>query len=262
MAVVVDCHAHIRGPFPDRADPWEEDRLLLEACDALGIDVAVVSHLGTGRPASPEGFREVNRKMLAGLKEFRGSFWGYCYVNPGWTREALEEIEYCMAADEDCIGIKLYNEYRMTDPVVRPVIEKSVQLGVPILQHAGYSEVNRSQQPNISTAADVAEVGRSYPGAKLIVAHLGGGGDWEWAIRAVAEAPANVGADISGSVVEDGLVEYAVQLIGPERLYFGCDMSMTAGMGKLMYSGISEEARRKIRAESFLRLVGREAMLA
>ncbi|MFO7947203.1 MAG: amidohydrolase family protein [Armatimonadota bacterium] len=257
--MIVDCHAHVRGPFEDRDDPWEQDRLLLEACDALGIDVACVSHLGTPRPATPDGFREVNRKMLKSLEEFRGRFWGYCYVNPGWTAEALEEIDYCLGADEDCIGVKLYNEYKINDPVVRPVIEKCIEHDVPILEHAGYSWVNIEKQPSISTAADIVDVGEAYPEAKLIVAHLGGGGDWEWAVRAVAAGPPNVGADISGSVVDEGLVEYAVEKIGDDRLYFACDMSMTAGMGKLQYSDISEEARQKIGGENFLKLIGREA---
>lgn len=257
--MIVDCHAHVRGPLEDRDDPWELDRLLLEACDALGIDVTCVSHLGTPRPATPEGFREVNRNMLQSLEEFRGRFWGYAYVNPGWTHEAVEEIEYCLDADEDCIGVKLYNEYKINDPVVRPVIEKCVELDVPILEHSGYSQVNIEKQPNISTAEDIAEVGEAYPDAKLIVGHLGGGGDWEWQIRALADGPENVGADISGSVVDEGLVEYAVEMIGAERLYFACDMSMTAGMGKLMYSDISEEDRRKIGGENFLKLIGREA---
>lgn len=257
--MIVDCHAHVRGPHEDRDDPWEQDRLLLEACDALGIGVACVSHLGTPRPATPDGFREVNRNMLKSLEEFRGRFWGYAYVNPGWTAEALEDIEYCLDADEDCIGVKLYNEYKINDPVVRPVIEKCVELDVPILEHSGYSLVNIENQPNISTAEDLAEVGEAYPEAKLIVAHLGGGGDWEWQIRALADGPPNVGADISGSVVDEGLVEYAVRMMGADRLYFACDMSMTAGVGKLMYSDISEEDRHKIAGENFLKLVGREA---
>ncbi len=259
--MIIDAHAHVRGPFPDREDPWEEDRQLVEACDALGIDVAVVSHLGTPRPATPEGFREVNRKMLQALQEFRGRLWGYCYVNPGWMKEALEEIDYCLGADEDCIGVKLYNEYRANDPALRPLWEHCGKLGVPVLQHAGYSAVTRKKQPDISSAWDLAEAGRAHPDTKIIVAHIGGGGDWEWAIKAVAEAPPNVGTDTSGSVVDDGLMEYAMELIGPERLYFGCDMSMTAGVGKLRYAHITEEQRRKISAESFLKLVGREELL-
>lgn len=260
--MVIDCHAHVRGPFPDRPDPWEEDARLVEACDALGIRVAVVSHLGTPRPATPEGFRSVNRKMLAALERFRGRFWGYCYVNPGWTDEALEEIDYCLAADPDCVGVKLYNEYKANDPAVRPVFRRCGELGVPVLVHSGYSRVNLESQPSISSAADLAEVGARFPEVNIIVGHLGGGGDWEWAVRALAGGPSNVGADISGSVAEHGLVEYAVQRMGADRLYFACDMSMAAGAGKLRYAKIDEETRGKIAGRNYLKLVGREELIS
>ena len=259
--MVIDAHAHVYGPYPDHADPWDRDRTFIRACDSLGIDIAVVSNIWTPRPATPEGFQTANRNMLAALGQFRGRLWGYCYVNPGWTREAVEEIERCVDADPDCIGVKLYNEYRINDPVVRPVIEKCIERDLPILEHAGYSRVLREAQPNISTADDIADVGRAYPEAKLIVAHLGGGGDWEWAVKAVAAAPPNVGADISGSVVDAGLVEYAVREIGADRLYFGCDMSMEQGAAKLRYSRMTEEERSLIASRSFLRLIGREAVL-
>jgi predicted TIM-barrel fold metal-dependent hydrolase len=217
----------------------------------------VVSNVNTPRPATPEGFREANRWMLRCLEEFRGKLWGYCYVNSGWSREALREIDECLDADRDCVAIKLYNEYKLVDPVIRPVIEKSIERGVPILIHSGYSAVNLQEQPNISTAAMIAEVGRWYPEAKLITGHLGGGGDWEWAIRALAGGPPNAGADISGSVVDQGLVEYAVKMIGAERLYFACDVSLTAGVGKFQGAAIPAREREMIGSGNFLKLVGR-----
>ena len=255
---LVNCHDHVWGPTEGMPDPWVKEHQLLEAMDALGISVSVVSNVWTPRPATPAAFREANDKMLRCIAEFRGRFWGYCYVNPGWSRESLDEIDRCLDADPDCVGVKLYNEYRVNDPVVRPVIERCVDRKVPILVHSGYSLVNLADQPNISSAAMIADVGRAYPEAKLIVGHLGGGGDWEWAIRAVAAAPANVGADISGSVVDDGLVETAVAAIGASRLYFACDISMTAGTGKILYARIGDRERRMIASENFLRLVGRE----
>lgn len=256
--MLINCHEHVWGPRPG-PDPFAGDRRVVVASDALGIDLSVVSNVGTPRPATPQGFREANRWMLQCLKEFRGKLWGYCYVNPGWTREALDEIDACMDADPDCVGIKLYNEYKLTDPVVRPVIEKSIERRCPVLIHSGYSLVNLAEQPNITTAGMIAEVARRYPEAKLITGHLGGGGDWEWAIRALAAGPPNAGADISGSVVDSGLVEYAVREIGAERLYFACDISLTAGVGKFQGAALSERDRRLIGSENYLRLVGRSA---
>ncbi len=257
--MLIDAHAHVWGSPEKEDDPWGRDKLFVEAMDAVGIDIAVVSNLGTPRPATVEGFQKCNRDMLAALKEFRGRLWGYAYVNSGYSKEAVAEIEYCLEADEDCIGVKLYNEYQISDPAVRPVIEKCIELDVPILEHAGHSLVNAEAQPNITDSAHAAALGRLYPEVKLIVAHLGGGGDWEWEIKELRDTSPNVGADTSGSVTDEGMIEYAIEILGADRLYFGCDMSVTAGVGKFMSAKMSDEDRNKIASENFLRLVGREA---
>ncbi len=257
--MLIDAHAHCRGPLEDKKDPWEQDRLFVEAMDAVGIDIAVVSNLGTPRPATIEGFQKCNRNMLAALKEFRGRLWGYAYVNPGYSKEAIADVERCLEADEDCVGVKLYNEYTIDDPAVRPLIEKCIELDVPILEHAGHSLVNTKAQPNISDSSHFVALGREYPEVKVIVAHLGGGGDWEWETKALRYASPNIGADTSGSVTDEGLVEYAIEIMGADRLYFATDMSVTAGVGKFMSAKMSDEDRNKMASENFLQLVGREA---
>ena len=50
-----------------------------------------------------------------------------------------------------------------------------------------------------------------------------------------------------------------MKLVGAERLYFACDMSVTCGVGKFMSAKISDEEREMIGSKNFLRLVGREA---
>src|SRR5436305_1422102 len=89
-------------------------------------------------PTGPhKAARARNRWTRDGMQRFRGRVLGYCYVNPGFKKEALEEIKRCVG-DHGFIGIKLYNEYICTDPVVYPVVELAIELGVPILHHAGH----------------------------------------------------------------------------------------------------------------------------
>ena len=66
----------------------------------------------------------------------------------------------------------------------------------------------------------------------LICAHVCGGGDWEWTIKALRGTP-SVFLDLSGSVTDAGVVEMAAKVLGVDRLLFGCDMSMTAGIGRI-----------------------------
>jgi predicted TIM-barrel fold metal-dependent hydrolase len=250
---VIDCHAHL---FHHSRPTWaEDDHRLIEAGDRLGIDQFCCSILTPRRPATAPGFRDCNRWVADAMKRFPGRVAGYCYVNPGYTREALDEVRRCID-ERGFIGIKLYNEYRCTDPVVYPVVELAIKLRVPILHHAGHSHYFVDEQPHISDGAQLAQLSRRYPEAMLICAHICGGGDWEWTIRALRNAP-GVHLDLSGSVTDDGVVELAARTLGAERLLFGCDMSMTASVGRLRGADLAAADRRKILGENMARLVAR-----
>ena len=240
--IVIDCHAHLH--HHSSASYRENDRKLIEAADKLGIDKLCCSILTPRRPATAEGFRECNVWMAEGMKRFPGRVLGYCYVNPGHPREALDDIRRCVE-DRGFMGVKLYNEHRCTEPVVYPVIELAIELRVPILHHAGHGHYPFPGQPNISDGGDLAELARRYPEAMLICAHIGGGGDWEWTIKALRNAP-SVYLDTSGSVIDEGIVEMAVRVLGVDRVLFACDNSMTAGVGKMRGARLGPEDKQKI----------------
>ncbi len=250
---VIDCHAHLT--HRSRAT-WEaDDRKLIEAADKLGIDQLCCSILTPRRPATADGFRECNRWTADGMRRFPNRVLGYCYVNPGYGREALEEIRRCVG-DPGFIGIKLYNEHTCTEPVVFPIVELAIELGVPILQHASHSHYFVEEQPHMSDGGHLAELAHRYPKAMLICAHISGGGDWEWTIKALRHAP-NVLLDISGSVTDEGTVDMAAAVVGVDRLVFGCDSSMTAGVGKIRGANLSTQDKKKILGGNMMRLLQR-----
>ncbi len=248
---VIDCHAHLT--HHSSATYAERDRKLIEAADKLGIDQLCCSLLTPKRPATAEGFRECNVWVAEAMKEYNGRVLGYCYVNPGCGREALDDIRRCVE-DRGFMGIKLYNEHKCTEPVVFPVVELAIELRVPILHHAGHGHHPIPKQPNISDGGDLAELGRRYPEARLICAHIGGGGDWEWTIKALRHAN-NVFLDTSGSVTDEGIVDMAAKTLGVDRLLFGCDMSMTAGVGKVRAARLSPEDRQKVLGGNMMKLL-------
>jgi predicted TIM-barrel fold metal-dependent hydrolase len=250
---VIDCHAHLNH---HSRRTWEaDDRKLIEAADKLGIDQLCCSTLTPRRPATADAFRECNRWTTDGMRRFPGRVLGYCYVNPGYGREALEEIRRCVE-DRAFIGIKLYNEHTCTEPVVFPIVELAIELGVPILQHASHSHYFVEDQPRMSDGGHLAELARRYPEAMLICAHISGGGDWEWTIKALRHAP-NVLLDTSGSVTDEGTVEMASEIVGVDRLVFGCDLSMTAGVGKIRGANLSPQDKQKILSGNMMRLLRR-----
>lgn len=250
---VIDCHAHLT--HHSRAT-WEaDDRKLIEAADKLGIDQLCCSTLTPHWPASLDGFRECNRWTAEGMRRFSGRVLGYCYVNPGYTREALEEVRRYVG-DHGFMGVKLYNEYNCTEPVVFPIVELTIELGVPILHHASHSHYFVEDQPRLTDSGNLAELAHRYPEAMLICAHFSGGGDWEWTIKAARHAP-NVFLDTSGSVTDDGSVDLAVAVAGVDRVVFGCDSSMTAGMGKIRGAELSAQDKEKILGGNMMRLLER-----
>jgi uncharacterized protein len=251
--VIIDCHAHLS--HHSRAKWEEEDRLLIDAADRLEIDQLCCSVLTPRRPASAQGFRECNAWVAEAMARFPGRVLGYCYVNPGYTREALDEIRRCVE-DRGFMGIKLYNEYTATEPVVWPVVELAIELRVPVLHHAGHAHYFVTEQPRISDGGHLAKLSRRYPEAMLICAHVGGGGDWEWTIKALRHAP-GVFLDTSGSVIDEGIVEMAAATLGVDRLLFGCDMSMTQGVGKIRSAQLSAAEKRQVLGENMATIMGR-----
>jgi predicted TIM-barrel fold metal-dependent hydrolase len=250
---VIDCHAHLTH---HSRSTWEaDDRKLIEAADKLGIDQLCCSTLTPHWPASLDGFRECNRWTAEGMRRFPGRVLGYCYVNPGYTREALEEIRRCVG-DHGFVGVKLYNEYNCTEPVVFPVVELTIELGVPILHHAFHSHYFIEDQPRLSDSRDLAELAHRYPEAMLICAHFSGGCDWEWMIKAARHAP-NVFLDTSGSATDDGSVDMAVAVAGAERVVFGTDSSMTGCVGKIRGAQLSAQDKEKVLGGNMARLLRR-----
>ncbi len=251
--MVIDAHAHLAERWGN--DTWEErDRLLIDAADRLGIDQLACSLLSP-RPGQLDQFIQGNRWAKDSADRYPGRILPYAYVNAGFGQAALDEVRYCVE-ELGFIGVKVYNEYYFNDPVMWPLVELCIELGVPILEHAGRSHYYNPTQPRISDGGVIAETANRYPEAMIICGHIGGGGDWEWTIKALRDAPTAY-LDTSGSVVDEGMIEMAVDILGADRLLFACDMSMTAGIGKMRGAQISDEARRKIMGENMQGILAR-----
>lgn len=251
-AKVIDCHTHLTH---HGVSNWSElDRRMVDAADRLGIDQLCCSILTEKRDATPELFRECNQWVAEAIQRFPGRILGYCFVNPGHGREALEEVR--RSVDRGFIGIKLYNTYFANEPVVYPVVELAIQLRIPILHHAGHTMWLPAPQPRISDGSHLSELARRYPEAMLICAHICGGGDWEWEIKSLRNAP-GVYLDTSGSVADEGVVEMAHRILGPERLLFATDLSMTASVGRMRGAQIPAADKRAIFGGNFQKILSR-----
>ena len=257
--MLIDSHAHVMYSAPGADDTAQRamDAAYVEAADALGIDVLVVSCPMVPKPTPPDIFRHANDLVLEAMQTWPGKIWLTTYVNPGWTRAALAEIDRTIAATEDMVAVKLLRDYSCADPVCFPVVEKCIELGLVIIIHQGrHTKLPPSYPYPKVDAGDVVELARRYPEAKIIADHISGGGDWEWTIKTLAEAP-NVSQEISGSQFDEGCLEMMLEYLGVERMVFACDCSMSSSVGKFRALPCSDEEKEQIGSGNFLRLCGR-----
>jgi predicted TIM-barrel fold metal-dependent hydrolase len=236
----IDVHCHVF-----RSDDWAASSdHLVECSNQLGIsEVWCCSPIVGGRMADSSEVRAENDIVLRAISRHPTRIRGLCFVIPGY--DAIPEIDRCL--DAGMIGIKLYNQYRINDPVVRPIIELALDRRVPILEHAGAPNAeHKGGQPLISHGVHFAEVNDRYPDAIIYHAHMGGGGDWEYTIRAIRDCSPNLYIDVSGSNLDYDQVGFAVSELGAGRILFGTDGTMAGSIGKVIEADISEDERQMI----------------
>jgi uncharacterized protein len=153
-------------------------------------------------------------------------------VNPNYTAHAHGEIGRCLGAG--MIGIKLAASRRADDRLLDPVCELARERGVPVLHHIWQHRRRDGPGQEASDAVELVTLARRHPTVAFVLAHIGGGGNWEHSLAAVREVP-NVYVDLSGSGVDGGMLEACVAAAGPERLLWGSDLTLDTGWAKLRY---------------------------
>ena len=196
----IDAHMHVAGNLASVGwrGKWTDDRVVIEAADRLEIDQLCCSIpiQGLDNPR-PDGMREVNDSVIYAMRRFPGRILGYAFLDPRFQHEARDEIDRCVLK-HGMMGVKLYNQCRCWDPMVLPIVERCIELRVPILHHGGKQTPasGRPWQTYRSDSGDFARLARLYPEVTIIEGHPIVG-DWEWAIKTLRDVP-NVYVDTSG----------------------------------------------------------------
>ena len=132
------------------------------------------------------------------------------------------------------IGIKLAASRRANDPLLDPICRLAAERGVPVLHHVWQHRRREYAGQEASDAVELGELAARHPRVNFLLAHIGGGGDWLHSLPAVRDLP-NVYVDLSGSGVDGGMLEACLAAVGPERLLWGCDLTIDTGWAKLRY---------------------------
>ena len=251
----VDFHNHVRGKNGklDR----ENAISVKEAAETIGIDKVCVSFPLLSDSPTPDEFRACNDVVFEAMK-FSKCFLGFCFVNPGYARESLAEMERCIVRGE-MIGVKLYHQYFICDPALHPVMEYAAKLGIPVMMHAGKATdpVTLKRQPRLSNAGHFLKAVKMFPQTILVQGHIGGGGDWEWNLRTLEAfaRSAKFYIDTSGTVIDAGMIQRTVATLGEDRVLFATDWSFEEGIGKILDAGLSEKQLQKIFSGNFNRIL-------
>lgn len=209
--MIIDCHIHLQGAGIEPE--------LIESARALGVDKMCASSLGRkwSYEPTPEVFIQANDDVARAMREYPDTVLGFAYLNPVYGKESREEMRRCIE-DLGMVGIKLWVAAFASDRRVFRLVEQAIEYGIPILQHAWHKATGNL--PHESKPEHVVALAERYPEADIIMAHIAG--DWERGIEAV-KGCRNICVDTSGSIIEMGMIERAVEELGPRRVLFGSD---------------------------------------
>lgn len=218
------------------ANAYSSDELAktqIDYADRLGIEKLILSvPIARTMGEPPAEIRAYNDLVIKAVKRYSKRLVGQFTLHPANLKESLEEMKRCIG--EGMVGMKLYNQFKINNPLVYPVIEQFIkyrmilhvhgesQLGVG--GHRMKYDVNNT--PTISVPEDFVKIAKRYPEAMFQYAHIGGGSDWEYACKTFMHYP-NIYVDTGGSNNSEDMVDFAVEHLGEDRVFFGCDSFFT-----------------------------------
>lgn len=257
---LIDVHAHFHYEGCGRANWRAIDAARFRAGARIGITWHVGSILGSWGAASPTYFQSPadtvagNDAMLAVQREHADRVRAYAAVNPNDTASALAELSRCVRLG--AVGVKLAAARRASDPRLDPIAEFAAEHALPVLHHIWQHRRRDVPGQDISDGADLATLAERHPSVAFILAHIGGGGDYAHTFAAVRDVP-NIYLDLSGSGVDRGMLDDALDAVGSERLVWGADLTLETGLAKLWaleVVGLDGEALADVRWRNAVRI--------
>jgi predicted TIM-barrel fold metal-dependent hydrolase len=219
--------------------------------DRLGIEKMFVSRPAYSGEGTPAEIRSYNNLMHDCMKQYPDRLIGQLTVNVSYQKESLEEIKRCI--DLGMVGLKVYTQVKINNPLFYPIIEKMIDLKMIIHMHAncqlgvgGYrKKYDTGIRPNTSIPEDFVDIAIKYPEAMFQYAHIGMGSDWEYACKLFSKYN-NIFVDTSGSNNAENMVDFAVSQLGEDRVFFGTDNCYYQSVGKILASNLTENQKKKV----------------
>jgi len=253
---VIDAHTHINC---DYEKGWHQNpeftslESFVQMQDALGINCSV-----TSPHALIDGMTELtNRRAAEAAERFPGRIYGYINIAPFDGMDICKKNIETYAKNPAFVGFKFLGGYHgnYTEPEYEYAMDFANEAGCPVLCHTW------SDKPAITTMVAMAE---KRPDMTLLMAHQGGGSKLRThqAALFVRDMP-NVYMELCGSLYNPLSFADIAELVGEDKMIFGTDainLDVRFDFGRLAFSSLSDDAKKKIFAENFLHILEKSQM--
>jgi predicted TIM-barrel fold metal-dependent hydrolase len=255
MARIIDIHTH--PVFFE--DAWSEERIdqMVRYARKLGIlkMVSLGDVLRFGPKPIAKHLKILNDESHALMKRHPDFFIGFCYLNPLLGEKAVRaEVDRCVGG-LGFRGIKLEVANNASHASMKAVMKVAETYGVPVLQHTWATQHSRLRTTH-SDPIDTCALARRHPNTRVIMAHLPGIGH-----RGVLEAVGidNLVVDTSACLPFAGLVEFAYDKLGGDRILYGSDLpirELSACIARVTSAPIPDAAKTRILYDNAARELG------
>ena len=243
---VIDTHCHLDEYYnfyackPDLGS-------MVKTMDVLGIDKSCIAPCLALYPDYKLG----NKAMSDAVKKYKGRIYGYIVINPHYPDEIEGEIKKYIN-QKNVIGIKIHpdcHDYPANGDNYKRMWELANEKKFVILIHT-WENAN-------SSPLFFEKISEDYPELNILLGHMGGTLKGNLQAIKVAKARKNVFLEITASEPPFWMDEL-LKLISADKVIFGTDspfIGPESCYGRVAYSNISEEAKRKIFGLNFLKLI-------
>jgi predicted TIM-barrel fold metal-dependent hydrolase len=249
---VFDAHLHCPS---DAGDVWQwhpVTRTFKEFAaylDRTGVQRGIINSVRSQLAKDVAGFVEGNREVVRHVEQHKGRFIGACVVNPLFIDEALREMEDCRKKYGMVWVGELCNytvPYKYTIKEFELLVAQAVKLNMVLDVH--------------TTLDEMEYIIDKFPQATIVFPHMGQQEQIFRRIDDVAKHP-NCYLDIAGSGHERmGMLEYAVEKIGVDRVLFGSDFSIndpSTVIGRVENSLLTEDQKEAVFSKNLEKLLRR-----
>ncbi|UCG04103.1 MAG: amidohydrolase family protein [Candidatus Heimdallarchaeota archaeon] len=195
-----------------------------------------------------EAMRDENENLARRVHSLQRRFKLMAWLNPKYDSAAdLQDL----VKENDFHGLKLhpvFDKYKLSDPIVKPLIEKAIKLEVPIMIHSGWGPEGSVQ--------DIGKLAEEYPDGTFVCCHMKEEYGLNERFSHIEMAAHNTNVYLESSYIpHPRRLAEAVEILGAERILFGSDYPWGAQniaweKTKVTAAQISYDDKKKILAEN------------